>query len=136
MTPVIAEKIIKHLIFDVAVKAAVASAISAAPLLGVPVIRPIFTFIVERVANLVYTELSRFVVFSIIDLKNETDLKNYQDAVKQLETILETPPEHYDHGEDGIHKKEIEIEKAKEEYKKRLASLIRFNPALLRAGQG
>lgn len=135
MSPMVAEKIIKHLIFDVAVKAAVASAISAAPLLGVPVIRPIFTFMVEQIANLVYKELSRFVVFSIIDLRNEADLKNYQEAVEQLEKILETPADHFDHGEDGIHKKELEIEKAKEEYKKRLASLIRFNPNLLRASQ-
>jgi hypothetical protein len=133
MSPEIAERIIKYLIFDVAVKAAVASAISAAPLLGIPIIRPIFTFIVEKTANLIYKELSRFVVFSIIDLKNETDLKNYQEAVRQLETILDTPAEYFDHGIEGVNKKELEIEKAKEEYKKRLASLIRFNPGLMRA---
>jgi ABC-type branched-subunit amino acid transport system permease subunit len=132
MNPEIAERIIKHLIFDVAVKAAVASAITAAPLLGVPVIRTIFTFMVEKIATLVYKELSRFVVFSIIDLKNEADLKSYQEAVSNLEIILETPPAHFDYGIDGVLKKEAEIEKAKEEYKKRLASLIRFNPMLLR----
>lgn len=123
-----AEKVIKTLIFDVAVKAAVASAISALPILGLPVIRPIFTFIVEKTASLIYKELSRFVVFSIIDIQNETDLKNYQEAVKSLEAVLEIPADHYDHGEEGVNKKEIEIEKAKQEYKKRLADLIRFKP--------
>lgn len=122
-----AESIIKTLIFEVAVKAAVASAISALPILGVTPLRQIFTFIVEKVATLVYKELSRFVVFSIIDIKNERDLKEYQEAVNNLETILKTPAAHYDHGPEGVNKKEIEIEKAKQEYKARLAALVRFN---------
>lgn len=128
MSPENAEKVVKTLIFDVAVKAAVASAIAAVPLLGAPVIRQIFTFIVEKTATLIYKELSRFVVFSIIDFKNEADLKNYQEASKTLGIAMETPAEHYDHGAEGVNKRELEIEKAKEEYKKKLASLIRFNP--------
>jgi len=128
MNPVLAESIIKTIIFEVAVKAAVASAITALPILGVIPLRQIFTFIVEKIANIVYKELSRFVVFSIIDFENEKDLKEYQEAVINLKKILEIPADHYDHGEEGINKKEIEIEKAKQEYKKRLASVIRFKP--------
>lgn len=122
-----AESIIRVLIFEVAVKAAIASAISALPILGLPIIRQLFTLIVEKMAMLVFKELSRFVVFSIIDLKNESDLREYENALGQLKTVLNTPAEHYDHGEEGENAKQLELQKAKDEYKKRLASLIRFD---------
>jgi hypothetical protein len=122
-----AEEVTRKLIFDLAVKSAIASAIAQFPFLGIVGIRQIFSFIIEKTASLVYEQLSRFVVFSIIDLKNQSDLKAYQEATISLKMAIETPSEHYDHGEHGIIKKEAEIEQAKDEFKKRLANLIRFN---------
>jgi hypothetical protein len=122
-----AEEVTRKLIFDLAVKSAITSVIAQFPILGIFGVRQVVSFIIEKTASLVYEELSRFVVFSIIDHKNQEDLKSYQNAVLNLRMAIETPPEHYDHGEDGINQKEVEIEKAKEEFQKRLASLIRFN---------
>lgn len=112
----------------VAVKAGIASIISAIPVLGVTPLRQILTFIVEKIASILYEEFSRFVVFSIIDFQNDNDLRAYQSAVNSLRIVLDTPAENYDHGPEGINQREIDIEKAKEEYKKRLKDLIRFKP--------
>jgi hypothetical protein len=123
-----ADKIIQTLIMGVALNAGIAYVISVLPILGVPPLKQIFTFIFEKLATVLYTELSRFVAFSIIDFENERDLETYQSAVNSLRIVLNTPAENYDHGPDGVNQREIEIEKAKQEYKKRLADLIRFKP--------
>lgn len=123
-----ADKIIESLIMGVALNAGITYVISVLPILGIPPLKQIFTFIFEKLARVLYDQLSRFVVFSIIDFQNEADLKAYQNAVDSLRIVLDTPADHYDHGPDGINQREIEIEKAKSEYKKRLADLIRFKP--------
>lgn len=123
-----ADKIIESLIMGVALNAGVAYVISVLPILGVPPLKQIFTFIFEKLAFVLYTQLSRFVVFSIIDFQNEQDLRAYQSAVDSLRLVLTTPPENYDHGPEGVNQREIDIEKAKAEYKKRLKDLIQFKP--------
>lgn len=123
-----ADKIIQTLIMGVALKAGIVYVISVLPILGVPPLKQIFTFIFEKLALVLYAQLSRFVVFSIIDIENQADLETYQSAVNSLRIVLETPAENYDHGPDGVNQRELEIEKAKQEYKKRLADLIRFKP--------
>jgi len=123
-----ADKIIYALIMGVAVKAGIAYVISVLPILGVPPLKQIFTYLFEKIALVLYEQLSRFVVFSIIDFENEADLKAYQNAVDSLKLVLNTPAENYDHGPEGVNQREIDIEKAKEEYKKRLKDLIRFKP--------
>lgn len=112
----------------VAVNAGIAYVISALPILGITPFKQIFTFIFEKIASVLYVQLSRFVAFSIIDFQNQADLEAYQSAVSSLRIVLDTPPENYDHGPEGINQREMEIEKAKQEYKKRLKDLIRFKP--------
>lgn len=123
-----ADKIIEALIMGAALNAGIVYVISVVPILGVPPLKQIFTYIFEKLAGVLYKQLSRFVVFSIIDFENEADLKAYQSTVESLKLVLNTPPENYDHGPDGVNQREIDIEKAKQEYKKRLADLIRFRP--------
>ncbi len=128
MTKENADKIIQTLIMGVALSSAIAYVIAVLPILGVPPLKQIFTFIFEKLAKVLYQEFSRFVVFSIIDFKNQADLEAYQSAVSSLRIVLETPPENYDHGPDGVSQRELAIEKAKQEYKKRLKDLIQFKP--------
>lgn len=110
------DKIIKVLIYDVAVNAAVEAAVVEVPILGLPVVKQVFSFLVGRFADLVYAQLEPAVVFSIIEFQTDKERQAYQNSIMQLQTALnggslET------------------INQAKESFKSNLRDLIRVRPA-------
>lgn len=121
----IAEAVVKRLIYEVVVKAVIAKAVAALPFLGYPVIGPIFAFFVTKFADLVYEELARVVTFAVIDFQVERERAAFEEAAGKLKDTLATPPEHYDGGPE---EKEKKINEQKEEFKRRLADLIRLRP--------
>lgn len=118
-----AKDIIKKLIFDVAVKAAIKQLVTssfASPLFSIPVLGPICAYLagwaIEWVADILYVEIARFVTFTIIDFKTEQERMLYENAVGNLKQVLADPEE-----------KPEEKERAKELFKARLRDLIRLN---------
>lgn len=109
------EELIKKLIFEVIVKAAIDRAVAALPLLGLPVLNPLFTWAVMKIATLIYTELARHVSFALIDLKTKQEREAYEEAVIELKRVqLEVAPE------------PGELDRAKQKFKDTLRDLIRF----------
>lgn len=111
------EEIVKKLIFDVILKAAVKKIIAAFPVFGFPVINPIFLYFLNKLANHIYSELAEKVGFYLIDLKTEEEKQEYEKAVVVLQKIHNT----------GTATKE-EVERAKENFRKTLGDLIRLSP--------
>lgn len=109
------EKAVKALVFDVALKAIIAQIITKAPFLAWPVINPVFIYAITKVVELAYDEMIRVAGFIVIDFKTEMQRDAYEDARDELREELKKPE-----------RDEAAIAKAKEEFKKRLADLIRF----------
>lgn len=110
----LAESEIHHLIFDVALKAAIASVVASVPFLAWPVVNPVFIFVVTKLTEKVYDRLKLFVAFTIIDFETEAARTAYENAVAELKQVLQGAP---DAGT---------IQKARDDFKRTLAGLIRF----------
>jgi hypothetical protein len=108
--------IIKGLILDVALKAAISRAVAAIPFLALPIINPIFAYLMGVAAKYLYTEMERVVAFKIIDHKTEAEQKEYDAAAERLKNELQKPEQD-----------RLAIDAAKEEMRKKLALLIRLN---------
>lgn len=105
--------ILKKAIYDLALKAAITRLIYTAPWLALPVIHPVFVFIMTKLAGLLYEEMALRVDFSVIDFETEQERRQYEAAVAELMKLSANPtPE--------------ELERAREEIRRRLADLIRF----------
>jgi len=108
---------VRDLIFDVVLAAAVQGISAAIPFLRLPVISSIFSFIVTKVAGVLYEEMSRYVVFSLIDIRVGGERDTYKAAIVELKRVTAAPaasPE--------------EINEAKQEFKRRLSALISLRP--------
>jgi hypothetical protein len=108
---------VKSLIFDVVLGAAVNSITAAVPFLSLPVIKPLFVFVVTKIAGAIYNELERYVSFTLIDIRTNEEKRQYLAAVGELKVVHESPtatPE--------------EIELAKQKFKNTLRDLIRLKP--------
>lgn len=114
------ESIIHSVVFDVALKAAFTRIISLVPFLGFPVISPVFIFVTTKLASILYEEIALLVQFKLIDFQTESHNNHYQEAVKQLQTQLNFPKEHWPTEKD----REVEVEKAKAEFKRTLHDLV------------
>jgi hypothetical protein len=110
-------EIVKEVIYDSVVKAAIKRVIAALPFLATPVIGPVLAYIlsslITRLADLLYKELSLFVTFSVIDFQTEQQKRKYEAAVEALKAATQT-------------KNQKEIERAKKEFQDRLRDVIRF----------
>jgi len=108
---------VSHSIFDVAIEAAIKAAIVYVPVLGAPIIKQLFTFCVEKFASLLYTQTELAVSFIVVDLKVNKQSEEYRAAVSELSTAIveQKSPE--------------EIERAREEFKTRLRTLINLGSA-------
>jgi len=111
------EDVVKKLVFDVILKAAISKIIAAVPFLAWPVINPLFVYIVTKVATRLYEEMETHVQFTLIDLKTKAELEAYNKAVAELKAAHAAPI---------IDQKEIE--NAKQKFKATLGNLIRINP--------
>lgn len=109
-----AEALAKKLLHDVVIKAVIEQIVTAIPLLGSAFFNPIVTFIITKIATLVYKHAALLGGLFVIDLKEERKQKAYDEATIEFKNVMtrESTPE--------------EIQKAKDEYKKRLADLVRI----------
>lgn len=117
MSESITQTILKNLFFEVALKSLEEKLISLAPLLGWPVINPVFLFIMNKIASLFYDELTNVVQFVEIDWEVEKEKKAYQDALKKLEDEINKPKDQRD---------ETAIERERLNTRDRLRDLIRI----------
>lgn len=115
----LADEMIHAAIYDVALKAAKASAVAEAPWLAWPVFSQVFDFLLGRFADWIYDALDKAIVFAIIDLETEAQRRAYDDAVAAFKSALQPAT--------GVPDANV-IAQAEAEFKKRLADLIRLHP--------
>lgn len=114
----VAEKAAKKLLYEVVLTAVIKKLVTAVPLLGTSFFMPIVNFIVFKIADRVWEEASLMGAFLFIDFKTASQRANYEHATNELKDVLALP--------ESEQNEEI-IKQAKEEYKRRLAALVRLN---------
>lgn len=113
-------ELIKKLILEVVIKAAIAGAIAAFPFLGLPFISPIVGAIFGYVGNLIADQLIKIAGDLKIDIQVEGENFEYKNAEKGIKDALAVPQ--------SDPEREKKLEAAKQEYKKRLSQLIKTSP--------
>lgn len=84
----VADKVLHALIFDVAVNAAEAAIISAAPLMDAPVLKQIDEMVIKFVAGKIYDALAKGTTFAIIDAQTSTEAANANSTEAALKIAL------------------------------------------------
>lgn len=105
----------KKLLHEVVIKAVIEKIITAIPFFGLPIINPIFVFIVTQIAEKLYDQIVLVGGNIIIDLREDAKQREYEEATNILRFKLKE-------NQDAE-----AIEKAKAEYKKKLGDLIRMD---------
>lgn len=105
---------IVHVLFTVGLKAGSEAIKTSAPFLRLPIISWLFDFIVNRFGDMIDQEIQMNLTFMIIDLQTANEVKAYQESLDALKKA-------------NAAKDQDAINKAKEEYKKKLADLIHFD---------
>jgi uncharacterized membrane protein required for colicin V production len=108
--------IIHSILFDVVLRATIMRIVAMIPFLGLPIINPVFAFIVGKFAGILFVEMQKAVAFKVIDLQIGAQKDAYNEAVVELKAAIEE-------------KNAEEVEKAKAEFKKRLQDLIHLEPS-------
>jgi len=111
----IVEGKIRAIFFKEVVGTVIAKAVAAAPFLGLPVIGPIFSWIVGWLAGKFYEEAKLRGVFLAIDLNENRKAVAYERAVAEFREVLKNPLD------------QDEKKKAEEKYRATLRELIRIN---------
>lgn len=75
---------IEELIFSVVIEAVIKETIAALPFLAWPVINPLFIWAVQKIAHLIYEELSWQVEFQWIGYETEEQKKKFEKAADFL----------------------------------------------------
>ena len=102
---------VKRIIEEI-LKKVVVKAIAKVPFLGLPIINPIFLFIAEKIISLASDELQLLASTEWDERETELKLDAYNQALKELQSVIK----------DGTSDPKMSIE----EYKSKLANLIRF----------
>lgn len=105
-----------NIAFEIATKAAIASAVAAVPFLGLPVINQLFTWCCEQFVKPFRQELTLYFVFKVIDVVVDHQREEYDRAKDVLRAALNSTNQEA-------------IADAKEEYRKRLAELVKLRNA-------
>lgn len=103
--------IVKKLIFEVVVREVLKKILLAAPFLSLPIVNPLFIWGFNWVAGKIYDEMALVAAFTLVALKTDDQVRKYDAVVKEV--IAAQEEEDLD-------------EKSLEEYRKRLADLIRI----------
>ncbi len=106
--------LVKTLIFEVVVKEVLKKIFVAAPFLTWPILNPLFIYGFNWVAGKIYDEMAMVVAFQVIALKTDEQVRKYDNAVREIQAAQA--------------KGELD-EKTREEYRRRLADLIRIRAA-------
>lgn len=112
-TAEIVNEIIQISIMEIGVNAAIAAATAELPFLGFPVIKQLFSMAVKWLGSRIYTALAHLATFQIIDLQTDSEVREYNDAVLRLKEALS--------------KEGSDVSSAKNEFRDRLARLIRWD---------
>jgi hypothetical protein len=105
-------EIAKKMIFDLLIKKAMAKVIISIPLLGFPVVNPVFIYIAEKLYSVLYDELKEEGELLMIGLKTEYQEKKYTEAVEKFDEVIKKGST------------DEELQKARDEFKDRLHKLI------------
>lgn len=106
---------IRGLVVGVALKAALAAIEAQAPVLALPVIKPVFEFLATQLVSLVYAQLNQVVVFDIVDIRSAEEKAAYVASVNTLQLAIEKGDQ-------------SGIDQAKKDFSDSLARLIHFTP--------
>lgn len=109
------EKTIHDLTFDVGLRAGFTAVYAYVPFLAYPVIKQVFEYCITKFFDIVYKELSLGVLTLVIDFKTEAEQAAYEKATVELKAQLQKAEQNVE-----------ELKAAQEEFKKKLADLIRF----------
>lgn len=109
-----ADSIIHDVIYEVAVNAAITACSAYLPFLKLPIISSLFSFAVNKVAALIYTYLSQFVTFLVIDIQVDSEKTLYAQAEGGLRTAMLTADP-------------AQIAAARAQFKATLGSLIHYD---------
>lgn len=102
---------------SLASKAVIASAVTALPLLGVPGVNFVFTWLVNWVVGKVSPYLEVWLVDTIIDIEVNAEKRAYEKARDELQAVLKAHV-----------RNPKELQNASDEFDRRLADLIRVRP--------
>jgi len=103
--------LVKKLIFEVVVREVLKKIFLAAPFLTWPIVNPLFIWGFTWAAGKIYDEMALVVSFQVIALKIDEQVRKYDAVVKEIVASQE---------------KDVLDEKTREEYRRRLADLIRL----------
>lgn len=113
-TATIANSVLHTLIYDVAVKAAEAEIIQAAPFMAAPVLKQIDELVLGYIAGKIYEKLALGATFVIIDSQTSQEAAAAHTAAAALTTALQS-------GDAGA------ITKAKADFTKAFGNLIHYD---------
>lgn len=94
--------------------------IAVVPLFGVSGFNLIITSLVRWVLKFAWEPLINFGAFLIIDAQQRAKAQAYSEAIDELERVIKKP---------DVDLNSEEVKKAHEEFKKKLADLIRLKPS-------
>lgn len=114
----LAEIIAKKARDELLVKFLLKKAVEKIPFLALPIINPIFAFILPIFIDVFYDEGVLLMFFGITSVQTWKDKKEYKEAFINLEKQLTKP---------NMELSDEDIRKASEEFDKKLANLINFN---------
>ena len=105
---------VAHTIFTLGLTAGKETIKTYLPWLRLPVISWLFDLVVNHFGDAIDQEIQMHLTFLVIDIQTANELKAYQAATEALKKANET-------------KDQDAINKAKEEFKKKLADLVHFD---------
>jgi hypothetical protein len=103
-------------VFTIAIELALQAVYSRVPLLALPVIKEVFSWVIKKFSSYVYEELRTMMVFAIISNQIENKKEQYDEAVVELKKAQQS-------GDQAEH------EKAKQKFKDDLRKLVRHGDA-------
>jgi len=106
-------EIVKKLVYEVIVKAAITRLVAAIPFLNLPIVNPLTVYFLGRFAEHLYDVISLYITFQVIDFQTAHQKIEYERAVSELLKAQQS-------------QNKEEQDRAKAEFKKRLGDLIHF----------
>lgn len=112
-TVAFADTVLHGVFYDLVLQAAIKYAQVQVPFLSLPIIGTLFGWAVNWFGGIIYTQMERYVSFTIIDLQVGHENSAYKDAVTEFK--------------EAVSKGDEDAKRvAKEELKKRLGNLIHY----------
>lgn len=119
MTPAEAavEKFLDSVVLGLGLKAAIEASVAAAPFLGLPVIKQLYTYLATELVSFVFKKLTAIGYNFVVDIKVGAERASFDEARDALKEELLKPEEAQD---------AEELRKLNEEFNRRARDLIRF----------